>query len=212
MTAVVKPEDPSTRQRMLDAGLRLFSENGFAGTSMRMLARETGLRESAFYNHFTGKEDLYQAVIAQWGPMEFVQRLKSAEYQALRDQPADFFRLCGKHLVERWIDPRERLFMALINLEGPEGLAQKRYYDALFREEIELMTDYCAHFAAAHHMIAPNPRETAWMFVAGLTLIRREQLTAQTKPPRREAVESAVARYIDNYIATVLREELAPAR
>ncbi len=200
-----KSEDVSTRQRMLDAALRVFAENGFAGTSMRMLARETGLRESSFYNHFTGKEDLYQAVIAQWGPMEFVQRLKSEEYRELSDRPADFFRLCGKHLVDRWIDPRERLFMALINIEGPDGVAQKRYYDALFREEIDLLTEYCTHFAARLGMVAPIPRETARMFVAGLTLIRREQLTTRSTAPKRKDVEHAVAQYIDNYISTVLR-------
>lgn len=190
---------------MLDAALRLFAEHGFAGASMRMLARATGLRESAFYNHFSGKEELYQAVIAQWGPMEFVERLKSAEYRALADRPADFFRLCGQHLVDRWIDPRERLFMALMNLEGQGGPAQRRYHDALFREEIELVAGYCTHFAAAHGMFAPDPRESARMFVAGLTLIRREQLMTSTTTPQRQDVEQAVDRYIDNFIATVLR-------
>ena len=199
-----RPEEATTRQRMLDAALALFAEHGFAATSMRMLARATGLRESSFYNHFAGKEELYQAVIAQWGPMEFVERLRSAEYQALIDRPADFFRLCGKHLVERWIDPRERLFMALMNTEAPGGAAQKRYYDALFREEIELVAEFCAHFSAAHGMVAPDTRETARMFVAGLTLIRREQLMTSTETPKRKDVELAVVRYIDNFIATVL--------
>lgn len=190
---------------MLDAALALFAEHGFAATSMRMLARATGLRESSFYNHFASKEELYQAVTAQWGPMEFVERLKSEEYRAQADDPAAFFRLCGKHLVDRWIDPRERLFMALINIEGPNGPGQKRYYDALFREEIELLTDYCAHFRAAHGMVAPDPRETARMFASGLTLIRREHMTMTSAPLNRQDVEAAVARYIDNFIATVLR-------
>ncbi|MEW5683767.1 MAG: TetR/AcrR family transcriptional regulator [Pseudomonadota bacterium] len=200
-----RPEEASTRSRMLDAALRLFAENGFAGTSMRMLARETGLRESSFYNHFASKDELYQAVIGQWGPMEFVQRLKSEEYRALSDQPAAFFRLCGKHLADRWMDPRDRLFMALINTEGSGGPAQKRYYDALFREEIELLADYCAQFKAAHGLFAPDPKETARMFVAGLTLIRRELLMTSTAEPSRAAVDAAVSAYIENYIATVLR-------
>lgn len=190
---------------MLDVALGLFAEHGFAGTSMRMLARAAGLRESSFYNHFAGKDELYQAVMAQWGPMEFVERLKSAEYRALADDPPAFFRLCGKHLVERWIDPRERLFMAMIGREGPEGPAQQRYYDALFREEIELLADYCAHFREAQGMVAPDPRETARMFAAGLTLIRRENLVATAAPPDRDQIEKAVDRYIGNFIATVCR-------
>lgn len=202
---VARKPDVSTRQRILDAALRVFAEYGFAATTMRMLSRETGIRESSFYNHFTSKRELYLAVIAQWGPMEFVQRLESDEYRALLDRPTDFFRLCGKHLVERWTDPRERLFMALINFEGAEGPAQKRYYEALFQDEIDLLATYCTSFAASHGMIAPNPRETARMFVAGLTLIRREQLTTPSKAPKPSDMERAVTDYIDNYIATVLR-------
>ena len=197
--------EATTRERMLDAGLALFAEHGFAGTSMRMLARATGLRESSFYNHFASKEELYQAVIAQWGPMEFVERLKSPAYRALADDPPAFFRLCGKHLVERWIDPRERLFMALINKEGPGGPGQARYHDALFREEIDLLADYCAHFAAAHGVVAPDPRETARMFAAGLTMIRREHLATTTTTPPRKVVQAAVDRYIDNFVRTVCR-------
>lgn len=200
-----KTGEGTTRERMLDAALALFAEHGFAGTSMRMLARKIGLREGSFYNHFSSKDELYQAVIAQWGPMEFVERLKSAEYRALAGDPPAFFRLCGKHLVERWIDPRERLFMALITKEGPGGLGQRRYHDALFREEIELLADYCAGFADACGLIAPDPRETARMFAAGLSLIRREHLTMSQAMPSRRAVQAAVDRYIENFIQTVCR-------
>jgi len=197
-------DDIPTRQRILDAGLKLFSEHGFAGTSMRMLARATGLRESSLYNHFAGKDELYRSLTAQWGPFEFVQRLKSAEYRALADQPAAFLRLCGKHLVERWVDPRDRMFMALISMEGPEGAASKRYHEALFREEIALLAEYFTGFAK-NGLIAPEPRETARMFVGGLTLIRRERLMASGTPAQRRALEQAVTRYIDNFISTVLR-------
>ena len=43
------------------------------------------------------------------------------------------------------------------------------------------------------------------MFAAGLTLIRREHFTTTTEMPPRAQVDLAVARYIDNFIDTVLR-------
>lgn len=200
-----RPEDGTTRGRILDAGLDLFARHGFAGTSMRMLARAAGLRESSLYNHFAGKDDLYQAVLGQWGPAEFVERLKSAEYRALADAPAEFFRICGRHLVERWMNPREHQLMAMVNREGPEGPGRARFHEALFHQEIDLLAQYCGHFAQAHGMIAPDPRETARMFAAGLTQIRREHFAAAPDMPPREAVEAAVGRFIDNFLATVLR-------
>ena len=54
-------------------------------------------------------------------------------------------------------------------------------------------------------MIAPDPRETARMFAAGLTQIRREHFADAPDMPARQTVEAAVGRFIDNFTATVLR-------
>jgi AcrR family transcriptional regulator len=189
---------------LLDCALELFAAHGFAGTSMRMLARRAGLRESSIYNHFSGKDELYKAVIGQWGPVEFVERLKSAEYKALSHEPRAFFRLCGKHLVDRWMDPREHLFAAMIAREGPDSPGKRNYYDALFRDEVELLAAYLRGFTAEFGLIAPDPVETARMFTGGLVQIRRDRFSNPAKLPPRGEVEQAVSRYVDNFIATVL--------
>jgi len=53
-----------TRQAILDAALDLFGEKGYFGTSLRDVARAVGVRESALYNYFPGKEALFEALIA----------------------------------------------------------------------------------------------------------------------------------------------------
>ena len=49
-----------TRQAILDAALDLFSEKGYFGTSLRDVATAVGVRESALYNYFAGKDALRQ--------------------------------------------------------------------------------------------------------------------------------------------------------
>jgi len=194
----------TTRQRLLDVALELFAANGFAGTSMRALARAAGLRESSIYNHFSGKDELYQSVIGQWGPAEFVERLRSAEYRALAHDPAAFLRLCTLHLVDRWMDPREHLFAAMIAKESPDSPGQRRFHQALFRDEIDLLAEYFEGFVAANNMIAPDPAETARMFTGGLVQIRRDRFASPAHMPPRAEIDLAVKRYTDNFIATVL--------
>jgi AcrR family transcriptional regulator len=194
----------STRERILDTALELFAQHGFAGTSMRTLARATGLRESSIYNHFAGKEDIYQSVIAGWGPAEFVARLSSAEYRALADQPVALFALCARHLIDRWLDPKERLFTAMISTNPAGGVAQKRYYRALFYEEIDLLEGYFAGFSQRGLIRACDARESARMFAAGLTFIRMEHVTRRREPSTRSDVEAAVGRYLDNFTALLV--------
>jgi AcrR family transcriptional regulator len=53
----------ATRERILDAAEALFAQNGLAGTAVRDIARDVGLTAASLYNHFAGKQDLYEAVL-----------------------------------------------------------------------------------------------------------------------------------------------------
>lgn len=52
-----------TRQAILDAALDLFADKGYFGTSLRDVAATVGVRESALYNYFAGKEALFDALL-----------------------------------------------------------------------------------------------------------------------------------------------------
>jgi AcrR family transcriptional regulator len=49
------------REQILDAALRVFSEKGFAGASIRDIAREVGVTEGLLYHYFESKEQLMHA-------------------------------------------------------------------------------------------------------------------------------------------------------
>jgi AcrR family transcriptional regulator len=70
----VRAESAETRERILDAAEVLFAEQGFAATSMRDLAARADLTAASLYNHFAGKEDLYEAVLAR-GVQPLIERL-----------------------------------------------------------------------------------------------------------------------------------------
>lgn len=53
----------STADRILDEAEALFAERGFAGTAVRDIAARAGLNPASLYNHFEGKEALYEAVL-----------------------------------------------------------------------------------------------------------------------------------------------------
>lgn len=63
------PEEPTspkgerTRQAIEEAACALFLQNGYHGTSMRQIADQAGLSLGGIYNHFSGKEDIFQALI-----------------------------------------------------------------------------------------------------------------------------------------------------
>lgn len=59
------PAELPTREAILDAAEVLFAERGVDGVAVRDLARELNLTPSSLYNHFPGKQALYEAVLAR---------------------------------------------------------------------------------------------------------------------------------------------------
>ncbi|MGO9179852.1 MAG: TetR/AcrR family transcriptional regulator [Candidatus Limnocylindrales bacterium] len=61
-TAPVLDEQVSTRERILDIALELFTEHGYEKTSLRQIAESLGYSKAAIYYHFPSKEDILMAL------------------------------------------------------------------------------------------------------------------------------------------------------
>jgi AcrR family transcriptional regulator len=204
MAAQPSPVDATTRERILEAALDLFARHGFMGTSVRQLARTVGLRESSLYNHFANKEAIYHALIDTYGPASSVERLKSPRFQTLRGDPAGFCRLYAAELLEQWSDPREQRFQEVITAERNRFPTERgHYFQTLFADESGVVSDYFRDFALAGLIVTPNPRETARLFMAGLTFVRLEHFIVPVEPSPREAVVAALDRMIATFLALI---------
>ncbi|MFZ5827862.1 MAG: TetR/AcrR family transcriptional regulator [Bacillota bacterium] len=71
-----KEEKAARRQALIDAGLELFRQQGFASTTVDQITSRAGVAKGAFYSYFPTKEDLVlQAIpLAQSGSREPVER------------------------------------------------------------------------------------------------------------------------------------------
>jgi len=83
-------EAKSTRERILDAAEHLFAERGLAGTAVRDIAAGVNLNAASLYNHFDGKEGLYEAVLERGlkPVLELLSELMSEEATSDTDEKA----------------------------------------------------------------------------------------------------------------------------
>ncbi len=56
-------EGKNTREIILQEALNLFSNKGYSAVSMRDIATAVGIRASSIYHHFSGKQELFEALI-----------------------------------------------------------------------------------------------------------------------------------------------------
>lgn len=50
----------NTKERILEAGLKVFAENGYEGARMEKIASLVGINKASLYFHFKSKEELFQ--------------------------------------------------------------------------------------------------------------------------------------------------------
>ena len=56
-------QEPSTREKILAAGLDEFQSKGFLAASLRNIVKATGVTTGAFYGYFSSKEALFAALV-----------------------------------------------------------------------------------------------------------------------------------------------------
>jgi AcrR family transcriptional regulator len=105
-----------TRQAILDAALDLFAEKGFFGTSLRDVASAVGVRESALYNYFAGKDALFDALLAAHQHSR-VERLAPLADGPITDGRALLERLALSTLDD-FVLPREQKFFRILMSDG----------------------------------------------------------------------------------------------
>ncbi len=138
-----------TRQAILAAAKDLFIRQGYAATTMRQVARASGITVAAIYNHFPGKEALFDAVLHQAAPLhEIEQLLTPPEGRAAEAVLADLFHgaldLLAAHqdyLALALIDAQERggaTLSTLIPMVFPRFMV---LHDALARADAARLRD-----------------------------------------------------------------------
>ncbi|WP_227437191.1 TetR/AcrR family transcriptional regulator [Clostridioides sp. ES-S-0006-03] len=58
-----KKEVRDTKKVILKVALKLFSERGYDGVGIRDISKEIGIRESALYKHYSGKQDIFDSIL-----------------------------------------------------------------------------------------------------------------------------------------------------
>jgi AcrR family transcriptional regulator len=105
-----------TRQAILDAALDLFADKGYFGTSLRDVAAAVGVRESALYNYFAGKEALFDALLDAHQTSKR-ERLAPLAEGPIKDGRTLLLQL-AQSTLDSYVEPREEKLFRILMSDG----------------------------------------------------------------------------------------------
>lgn len=196
---------PQTRNQILDSSLRLFSERGFARTTVRAIARDAGITDAAIYYHFTSKRELLEALVEERGFVTRIQRLENAS----TDYPLrETLLWMARGAID--IMDENRGFLRLILLEGLVGdeVALDQYRRLVSRWEqglVSVLRRYVEKGEMKGDDLETLARQIIYVILAAFeeTLLGGRVPGEAEPQQRRAALAAFIARAIDQLMPAV---------
>lgn len=176
---------PHTRKQILDASLRLFSERGFARTTVRDIARQAGITDAAIYYHFDSKRDVLEALVEERGFLNSLQNLErlSADLPLL-----DMLMWTARGAVNIMDDNRD--FLRLIIMEGLGGdEAALEQYDRLLGLWERALTTVLRRYEDKGELPANSPESLSRHVIYTILMAFEDSLLGRHVSPKATASE-----------------------
>lgn len=154
---------PDRKKQLLEIAMKLFSEQGFDGTSTRAIAEAAGVNEALIFRHFRTKEDLFWAVLSD----RIERRGRNRRMRELVESKREFREVLvaiAETLLDRTEDDaavtRILLYSALRNRELSE-----RFFRIYGLEKLEVLAAHIRVGIEAGHFREINPVIAARSFL-----------------------------------------------
>jgi AcrR family transcriptional regulator len=189
-----------THRAILDGSYRLMIRQGFAATSMREIAEQCHVALGGIYNHFSGKEEIFRAIIEERHP--FIQVLPVL--LAVKGETVEeFARNAAGTLVEHL--RRHPDFMNLMLIEIVEFKA--RHIPALFDRILPLIAPLAPRLLTLKGNLREIPplvlaRAFLGMFFSYYIM---EMLIGRAMPPAMST--NAMDHFVEIFLHGILEEE-----
>ncbi len=142
-------KDISTKDRILEAALTVFSEKGYDGVGVDFIAETAGMKGPSLYKHFKGKEDILNALIDKVEQYYETQFSSSLRYGRVPDSVEELKTICLEKIEFTMHNPiirktRRMLAMEQFRNSRIAEVTSKHHIDGLqetFRKILEGMME-----------------------------------------------------------------------
>jgi Transcriptional regulator len=81
--------EKATKEKIFDAAVDLFAENGYDGVSVRDIAKAVGIKESSLYKHYASKEEILESIFEYMKGMLYSQTVPADHDAFVESTPVE---------------------------------------------------------------------------------------------------------------------------
>lgn len=194
-----RSKNEAKRQQILTSATKLFTDKGYASTSMALIAKDADVSKQTVYSHFGSKEDLFSASISQKCDSSMLFELNSLD---LADPHATLLEIGQRFFT--MVTSKEAL--AVHKICAFESKTYPKLSELFFQAAVERLTSEITkmmeHFDRQQLLNIPKPRHAAIQF---LHMVKGEAWMRIEFNTKCQLSEQEVQEYILNCVEFFLR-------
>ncbi|MCR4730915.1 MAG: TetR/AcrR family transcriptional regulator [Saccharofermentans sp.] len=147
----------STRDKIMDVALNMFSERGYEAVSIRDICGEVGIKESTLYYHFKNKKDILDSLVEKFRThiedlLSHVDEITENSAQKRGKKNADpSLQMVDSYMIDSYLfDPFCNLMLRLMMIEQFHNEEIRELYEkTLFTDPYEIQMNIFKRLASA---------------------------------------------------------------
>ena len=197
----------STRDKIMDVALHMFSERGYEAVSIRDICGEVGIKESTLYYHFKNKKDILDSLIEKFREhidslLVHVDEITAEPDQKKKKKGDDIgAQMMDSYMMDSYLfDPFCNLMLRLMMIEQFHNEEMRALYEkTLFTDPYEIQLNVFNRLATVGTIPAEDVewivREThAYMTMLTFKYLLNGNLTEERKAAYHKEVHDFMAR------------------
>ncbi len=146
----------STRDKIMDVALNMFSERGYEAVSIRDICGEVGIKESTLYYHFKNKKDILDSLIEKFrshidGLLSHVDEITEKPAKKGKKNDDISLQMVDSYMIDSYLfDPFCNLMLRLMMIEQFHNEEIRALYEkTLFTDPYEIQMNVFRKLAKA---------------------------------------------------------------
>ncbi len=168
-----KSEKPDIRERLLQGALRLFTQKGYAMTTVREIVAETGVTKPVLYYYFESKEGIYRVLMQRL--FEELESLFDALPEAEKPVREQLFKLADR-TYEITVKNRDALRLMHAIYYGPPQGAPFFDFDAYYLHYYEHVRQIVRRGIKSGELGPGADEDITWTLMAAAQITIEEQI------------------------------------
>jgi len=185
-----------TKDKILKVSTTLFSELGYKGASVRKIAKEVGIRESAIYNHYKNKEEIFLEVAKGIFSSPFSISTDEMKELSLRGKPfLNKFAIQYKMLT---FDKTNENMFRLLMIELMQNRDLREQFQSEFHDKnIKLLSEGFFIMMQNSMIKSSDPMLIAYEFISTLFYIRLQVMLLRFDVLSTNALATQFEKHVD---------------